>query len=134
LKAPIGGKTGTTDDYTDAWFIGFSPSITVGVWVGLDKKEKLGNEETGSRAASPTFVTFMEKYLAKYPEPQEYKRPSGVITREIDKHTGKLLGKECLYPFWEAFIRGTEPLEYCTEEDHQKFPNYYHDEVNPEDE
>ncbi|MCX6584047.1 MAG: PBP1A family penicillin-binding protein [Candidatus Aminicenantes bacterium] len=135
LKAPIGGKTGTTDDYTDAWFIGFSPTVTVGVWVGLDKKEKLGNEETGSRAACPVFVNFMEKYLAKYTaEPQEYKRPSGVIMREIDKYTGKLLGKECLYPFWEAFIRGAEPLEYCTEEDHQKFSNYYQDEVNPEDE
>ncbi|MDQ1355076.1 MAG: penicillin-binding protein [Acidobacteriota bacterium] len=134
LKAPIGGKTGTTDDYTDAWFIGFSPSVTVGVWVGLDKKEKLGNDETGSRAAAPAFVAFMEKYLTKYPEPQEYKRPSGVIMREIDKYTGKLLGRECLYPFWEAFLRGTEPLEYCTEEDHQKFPNYHQEETNPEDE
>lgn len=134
LPAPIGGKTGTTDDYTDAWFIGFSPSVTVGVWVGLDMKQKLGNDETGSRAAAPAFVAFMEKYLAKYPEPQEYKRPSGVITREIDKFTGKLLGKECLYPFWEAFIRGSEPLEYCTEEDHQKFPSYHQEEVNPEDE
>lgn len=134
LPAPIGGKTGTTDDYTDAWFIGFSPSVTVGVWVGLDMKQKLGNDETGSRAAAPAFVAFMEKYLAKYPEPQEYKRPSGVITREIDKFTGKLLGKECLYPFREAFIRGSEPLEYCTEEDHQKFPTYHQEEVNPEDE
>jgi len=134
LPAPIGGKTGTTDDFTDAWFIGFSPSVTVGVWVGLDLKQKLGNEETGSRAAAPAYVAFMEKYLAKYPEPQEYNRPSGVIMREIDKHTGKLLGKECLYPFWEAFLRGTEPLEYCTDEDHQKFSNYYQDEVNPEDE
>jgi penicillin-binding protein 1A len=134
LPAPVGGKTGTTDDFTDAWFIGFSPSVTVGVWVGLEMKEKLGNEETGSRAASPMFVTFMEKYLARYPEPQEYKRPSGVIMREIDKQTGKLLAKECLYPFWEAFVRGTEPLEYCTEEEHQRFPFYYHDETNPEDE
>ena len=134
LNAPIGGKTGTTDDYTDAWFIGFSPSLTVGVWVGMDKKEKLGNDETGSRAASPVFVNFMEKYLAKYPEPQEYKRPSGVIMREIDKFTGKLIGKDCLYPFSEAFIKGTEPLGICTDEDHQKFFNYYKDEINPEDE
>ncbi|HLP61713.1 MAG TPA: PBP1A family penicillin-binding protein [Candidatus Deferrimicrobium sp.] len=134
LKAPIGGKTGTTDEYSDAWFIGFSPSLTVGVWVGHEKKERLGNEETGSRAASPIFVSFMEKYLARYPEPQEYKRPSGVIMREIDKFTGKLIGKDCIYPFWEAFLKGTEPTEICTDEDHQRFPFYYKDEVDPENE
>lgn len=134
LKAPIGGKTGTTDEYSDAWFIGFSPSLTVGVWVGHEKKERLGNEETGSRAASPIFVSFMEKYLARYPEPQEYKRPSGVIMREIDKFTGKLIGKDCIYPFWEAFLKGTEPTEICTDEDHQRFPSYYKDELDPEDE
>jgi penicillin-binding protein 1A len=134
LPAPIGGKTGTTDEYSDAWFIGFSPSLTVGVWIGHEKKERLGSEETGSRAASPIFVNFMEKYLAKYPEPQEYKRPSGVIMREIDKFTGKLAGKDCLYPFWEAFLKGTEPLEICTDDDHQRFHNYFKDEVDPENE
>ena len=135
LEAPIGGKTGTTDDYTDAWFIGFSPSITVGVWLGLDKKESLGREETGGRTASPIFVEFMEKYLAKYPEPQEFKRPSGVIMRKIDKYTGKLfVENQCYYPFWEAFIRGTEPLDNCTEEDHLEILDYYRDETIDENE
>jgi penicillin-binding protein 1A len=134
LNAPIGGKTGTTDDYTDAWFIGFSPSITVGVWMGLDMKESLGNEETGGRAASPVFVDFMTKFLEKYPEPQQFKRPPGVIMRKIDKYTGKLWTEDCLYPFWEAYIRGTEPLDKCTEEDHKKILDYYSDEAIEEDE
>jgi penicillin-binding protein 1A len=126
LKAPIGGKTGTTDDYTDAWFIGFSPSITVGVWVGFDIKKNLGKRETGSKAASPIYVKFMEKYLEKYEEVQQYRKPSGVITIEIDKYTGKLLTPDCLYPFMEAFLTGTEPLEFCTEEDRSRIVDYYY--------
>jgi penicillin-binding protein 1A len=126
LKAPIGGKTGTTDDYTDAWFIGFSPSVTVGVWVGFDIKRNLGKRETGSKAASPIYVKFMEKFLEKYDEVQQYRKPSGVIMVEIDKYTGKLLTPDCLYPFMEAFLTGTEPLEFCTEEDRSRIVDYYY--------
>lgn len=126
LKAPIGGKTGTTDDYTDAWFIGFSPSITVGVWVGFDIKRTLGDKETGSQAACPVFVKFMEKYLEKYDEIQQFRKPSGVIMIEIDKYTGTLLTPDCLYPFMESFLTGTEPLEFCTEEDRSRIVDYYY--------
>ena len=125
LEAPIGGKTGTTDDYTNAWFIGFSPSVTVGVWIGFDITKSLGNEETGSRAAAPVFVSFMEKYLNKYKASQQFRKPSGVIMVDIDKITGKLLTPDCMYPFKEAFVTGTEPLEFCSEEEHLKFLDYY---------
>jgi penicillin-binding protein 1A len=64
LNHPLAGKTGTTNDYTDAWFIGFSPSITCGVWVGLDEKKPLGNNETGGKAALPIWVDFMRVALA----------------------------------------------------------------------
>ena len=127
LKAPIGGKTGTTNDFTNAWFIGFSPSVTVGVWVGYDEPRKLGEEETGSRAASPVFVSFMDKYLKKYPEPQTFRKPSGVVWIKVDKFTGKLATPDCLHVFNEAFLTGTEPLEYCNEEYHQEITNYYGD-------
>jgi len=128
LEAPIGGKTGTTDEFTNAWFIGFSPSVTVGVWVGLDSaSESLGESETGGRAACPIFVSFMEKFLEKYPEPQQFRKPPGVIMVNIDKYTGKLFNEDCLYPFMEAFLPGTEPLEYCTEEDRSSIPDYYGD-------
>ena len=125
LKAPIGGKTGTCDDYTDAWFIGFSPSITVGVWVGFDVKKNLGDDETGSRAANPVFVGFMEKYLEKYPEAHQFRKPSGVIMVNVDRYTGKLLTPDCLYPFKEAFLPGTEPLEFCKQEDHLNITDYF---------
>ncbi len=133
LPAPIGGKTGTTNEYTNAWFIGFSPSITVGVWVGYDEYRRLGLNETGSQAAAPIFVSFMEKYLAKYPEPQSYRRPTGVVFRWIDKRTGKLATPDCLYRFNEAYIAGTEPLEECTEEDHNKILDYYGDETDDDE-
>jgi len=60
LKHPLGGKTGTTSDYTDAWFLGFSPSVTCGVWVGYDSRQSLGDKETGAKAALPIWMTFMK--------------------------------------------------------------------------
>ncbi len=56
---PLGGKTGTTSDFTDAWFLGFSPSVTCGVWVGYDSRESLGNKETGAVTALPIWINFM---------------------------------------------------------------------------
>ena len=64
MKYPLGGKTGTTNDFTDAWFIGFSPSTTTGVWVGYDEKKSLGNKETGARTALPIWMDFMKVALA----------------------------------------------------------------------
>lgn len=127
LKAPIGGKTGTTNDYTDAWFIGYTPTLTVGVWVGFNINKSLGKGETGSRAAAPIFVSFFENYLKKYPETHSFRIPSGVIMVKIDRKTGKLFSPICLYPFNEVFLKGTEPVEYCSEEDHLKIIDYYED-------
>jgi penicillin-binding protein 1A len=134
LDALIGGKTGTTNEFTNAWFIGFTPSITVGVWVGFDEPRTLGEEETGARAALPIFVKFMEKYLEKYSETQTFRKPPGVIWVSIDKYTGKLLTPDCLHAFKEAFIMGTEPLEYCTEEDHALIIDYYGEDTDLEEE
>ena len=64
LKHPLGGKTGTTSDYTDAWFMGFSPSVTCGVWVGYDSRQSLGEKETGAKAALPIWMTFMKAAIA----------------------------------------------------------------------
>ena len=125
LPAPVGGKTGTTNDFTDAWFIGFTPTLTVGVWVGFDQKKSLGEEMTGAEAASPIFVKFMENYLNKYPETNKFRVHSGVYMINIDKYTGKLLTPDCLYHINEAFLPGTEPIEFCNEEEHQKIYNYY---------
>ena len=64
LKHPLGGKTGTTSDFTDAWFLGFSPSVTCGVWVGYDSRQSLGEKETGARAALPIWIDFMRAAIA----------------------------------------------------------------------
>lgn len=78
-KAPLGGKTGTTNEYTDAWFVGFSPRITTAVWVGRDDHKTIGKKEAGSRAALPIWIDFMEDALEKYPG-GEFKRPSRIKT------------------------------------------------------
>jgi penicillin-binding protein 1A len=67
LKHPLGGKTGTTNDYTDAWFIGFSPSVTCGTWIGFDDRQSLGEKETGARAALPMWMDFMRAAIARRP-------------------------------------------------------------------
>jgi penicillin-binding protein 1A len=68
LKHPLGGKTGTTNDYTDAWFIGFSPSVTCGTWIGYDNRQSLGEKETGARAALPMWMDFMRAAIANKPD------------------------------------------------------------------
>jgi len=74
MKYPLGGKTGTTNDFTDAWFIGFSPSITTGVWIGYDEKKTLGNKESGARAALPIWIDFMKTALSGK-DPGEFEPP-----------------------------------------------------------
>jgi len=68
LKHPLGGKTGTTNDFTDAWFIGFSPSVTCGTWIGYDNRQSLGDKETGAKAALPMWMTFMRAAIANKPD------------------------------------------------------------------
>ena len=89
LNHPLGGKTGTTNDFTDAWFVGFSPSMTCGVWVGFDEKKTLGNKETGAVAALPIWMDFMrvalqgresEDFLAPPPAAAQCRRQEKVDT------------------------------------------------------
>jgi len=92
LNHPVAGKTGTTNDYTDAWFIGFSPSITSGVWVGYDEKRTLGNNETGAQAALPIWMDFMRVALADPLRRQEaFAPPSGAVGRAVVKRAAVTL-------------------------------------------
>jgi penicillin-binding protein 1A len=87
MKYPLAGKTGTTNDFTDAWFIGFSPSTTCGVWIGYDEKKSLGNKETGARAALPIWMNFMRVALAGH-DPGEFQpppsTPANAIAQKLD--------------------------------------------------
>src|SRR3984885_9037459 len=82
LKHPLGGKTGTTNDYTDAWFIGFSPSVTCGTWIGFDDRESLGEKETGARAALPMWMDFMRVVIAR--KPNEAFAVAGAPQKKLD--------------------------------------------------
>jgi penicillin-binding protein 1A len=93
LGRQIAGKTGTTDDYRDALFIGFSPDIAAGVWVGLDTSQPLGHHETGARAALPIWMEFMQKALSGRPHAY-FDIPDGVVRRGMDPITGEFLPDE----------------------------------------
>ncbi|MEW6320016.1 MAG: PBP1A family penicillin-binding protein [Acidobacteriota bacterium] len=110
LDWPLAGKTGTVDDYTDAWFVGFDPNITVGVWVGYDEKKPIGPNETGSVAALPIWIDFMRAYLetADREHPPAFDPPGNIVFMTVDRSTGQPTADGAA-AITEAFIRGTEP-------------------------
>jgi penicillin-binding protein 1A len=108
LGRPVAGKTGTTNDYVDAWFMGFTPDLVTGVWVGLDRRESLGWHETGSRAAIPIWLAFMEEAVAEQPV-SAFPAPPGVVFAKIDPGRGVLAPPESLDAVVEVFREGTVP-------------------------
>ncbi|HJV48400.1 MAG TPA: PBP1A family penicillin-binding protein [Geothrix sp.] len=111
---PAAGKTGTTDNYVDAWFVGFTPNLVTGVWVGYDKPKSVGKGFTGGAVAAPIWERFMDKVVASRPA-GDFPKPETVLTLSIDPTTGLLARDECPQKHDEFFISGTEPREYCTE-------------------
>ena len=104
------GKTGTTNDLRDAWFVGFTPELLTVVWVGFDDNTALGL--SGAQAALPIWTTFMIRALSGHPN-LPLPEPDGIVYAEIDKDTGKLAVPGCPRVFREAFFPGTEPAEQC---------------------
>jgi penicillin-binding protein 1A len=92
LNHPLAGKTGTTNDFTDAWFVGFSPSMTCGVWVGYDEKKTLGNKETGAQAALPIWIDFMKAIIANKPDEQFPEAPPEVLAGRKEKDVKAIAG------------------------------------------
>jgi len=112
FTAPAAGKTGTTDDYTDAWFVGYVPGVVTGVWVGFDRKQKIGPGMTGAAAALPVWVDVMLAATKNRP-PQDFPVPSGVVSRLICTETGLLANPACPSTEIELFREGSEPTGYC---------------------
>jgi penicillin-binding protein 1A len=110
LGWPMGGKTGTTDDYGDAWFIGFDPDITVGVWVGHDERKPIGHNETGAVAALPIWIEFMRAYIGtRDPKnPPEFVAPGNIVFVPVNASNGSV-AEEGATGINEAFISGTQP-------------------------
>ena len=109
LDWPLGGKTGTTNDYTDAWFVGFDPDITVGVWVGYDQKRPIGPSESGSAAALPIWMDVMRAWIATRPERPAFATPGNVVLVAVDPATGSPAAPGTPGAIPEVFISGTQP-------------------------
>jgi penicillin-binding protein 1A len=111
LGRPVAGKTGTTDNHHDAWFIGYSPYLLTGVYVGFDQLAPLGRLETGARAALPAWLAYRQKVAHQYPV-QDFTPPAGLVMARVDSQSGLLAG-----PGWAGetyllpFMAGTQPLQ-----------------------
>jgi penicillin-binding protein 1B len=110
LDAPLAGKTGTTDEQRDAWFVGYSPDYVVGVWVGFDDGRSLGLNAAG--AAIPVWVAIMRRILDAYGT-AHFPVPAGVVFRDVDRRSGLLATAACPDSVHEAFVSGTEPTRTC---------------------
>ena len=121
LNRSVAGKTGTTNEYRDAWFIGYTPELATSVWVGFDNMQTLGDEETGSRAAAPIWVSFMKKALDEIAPfdsrssdgKKSFPIPDGIVTGVIDPETG-LLATNQTKKILEFFKEGTVPTQYSS--------------------
>jgi penicillin-binding protein 1A len=110
LSRPVAGKTGTTNNLHDAWFVGYTTDYISGVWVGFDHEKSLGKEETGSKAACPIWTDFMEDIHKGVPK-NDFKVPDNIIFQRIDAETGLLPGPETKDTILECFVKGTEPTK-----------------------
>jgi penicillin-binding protein 1A len=113
---PAAGKTGTTDDYTDAWFIGYTPELVAGVWIGYDLQQRiLDHNAGGGRITAPAWTAFMRDVYDRRPAPADWTRPDSLVTREVDWSDGFLATPYCPLEVrhWDWFYPGTEPTQAC---------------------
>jgi penicillin-binding protein 1A len=108
LGRPVAGKTGTTDDTRDAWFMGFTPSLVAGAWVGFDQEQPMGNQEVGGRAAAPIWLYFAEKALQGTPV-ELFPVPEGIVFMRVDPNTGLPVKPSHRGAIYECFLEGTTP-------------------------
>ena len=125
LNRPVAGKTGTTNNLWDAWFAGYTPGYITGTWVGFDDDSSLGISETGSRAASPIWLGFMQRILADKPV-RVFQVPEGVVFAKIDAETGLLPIPESEKTIFESFKEGTVPTEHTNKPDFMAEPEQFY--------
>ncbi|MBX3329146.1 MAG: PBP1A family penicillin-binding protein [Nitrospira sp.] len=109
VRGPVAGKTGTTDGYRDAWFIGYTPNIAIGVWVGFDDERPI--KLTGAQAALPIWSELAVRLIPR--DPPDFDMPVGIARRRVDPKSGQLATSQCPEKTFEFFIAGTEPTAYC---------------------
>ncbi len=113
VNFPCAGKTGTTDNYSDVWFVGYTSGLSCGIWVGFDDHRSLGTVISSGNTPAPVWGDFMQQvYVAP---PADFEKPVNVITLKIDADTGLLAGDKCKNIIDENFVKGTEPTKICRE-------------------
>lgn len=112
-RGPIAGKTGTTNNGTDVWFVGYTPSLVAGVWFGFDTPRSLGDNATGGRLAAPAWAEFYEHGWPQGARDAAWRPPPGLVSRVIDADNGDLATAWCPHTQLEWFRLGTEPTLYC---------------------
>ncbi|MGW8321098.1 MAG: penicillin-binding protein 1A [Thermodesulfobacteriota bacterium] len=132
LGVPCAGKTGTTNEFRDAWFIGYTPDRIAGVWIGRGRPENLGKKETGGRAAAPVWLHYMKKTLPKGAR-KGFTMPSGMVFSRVDTQTGLLATRSSKKTRLECFTEGTEPKEFSPEERDQDEADFFKEEFDPLD-
>lgn len=138
IGRPAAGKTGTTNDFIDAWFIGFTPDLVTAVYIGNDDRKPLGNKMTGGVVAAPVWAKFMKNALENN-DKKDFSRPDKVINISVCKESGLLPINSCPETLTVSFIKGTEPTSYCTihqtifekpkTEEYQEIKKPYYEEI-----
>jgi penicillin-binding protein 1A len=115
FHVPAGGKTGTTNDGTNVWFVGYTADLVAGAWMGFDHPQTIKSNAQGGILAAPAWTAFMTEVYRRKPTPPDWPRPYDITTREIDPHTGLLWTPACGdTPVTEYYIPGTEPVNECS--------------------
>jgi penicillin-binding protein 1A len=115
FNIPAGGKTGTTNEYSDVWYIGFTPDLVAGVWFGMDKPQRIMDNAQGGRLAAPAWTAMMKDIYERRPAPAPWVRPDGLTFVEVDRQSGERFSPFCPRDSLavESFLPGTEPRGYC---------------------
>jgi len=110
---PAGGKTGTTNDGADVWYIGYTSDLVAGVWMGMDKPRKIKNNAQGGVLAAPAWTSFMKEVYRRRRPSADWARPDGIVERQIDMTTGELWAPGCGPAMTDYFLAGTDPIATC---------------------
>jgi penicillin-binding protein 1A len=115
ITFPAAGKTGTTNDGFDVWYIGFTPELVTGVWMGFDQPKKIMPNAQGGRLAAPAWTAMMKEVYDRRPAPGGWARPGDLVVAEVDSSTGGLATPFCptQYRYVESYAPGTQPQHYC---------------------
>lgn len=129
LGRPAAGKTGSTSGYYDAWFIGYTPDIATGVWVGFDEEKSLGKGEVGGKAALPIWLEYM-KFAHNGLQARSFAIPDGVVFANIDGESGRLASATSKNVVRQAFVEGTEPQSNTAEQEREESQQFYKEDLS----